>query len=102
MITGLLGSGGGQLLGTAKDLLGGMGDGAARALSGATQLVGSFIGGRKRRREQRAATAELARRKQKFEQLDTSNPYQNISNPFLRYFPKTLQIDQNFSKLMLK
>ena len=93
MITGLLGSGVGEAFSTAKDLLGGMGGGAARALSGATQLVGSFIGGRKRRREQRAATAELARRKQKFEQLDTSNPYQNISNPYVNLTVNTQAAD---------
>ena len=45
-------------------------------------LVSSFIGGGKRRREQRAAQAEMARNKQKYEQLDTSNPYANITNPY--------------------
>ena len=45
-------------------------------------LVGSFIGGRKRRREQRAAKAEMERNKQKYEQLDTSNPYANMTNPY--------------------
>ena len=45
-------------------------------------LVGSLIGGGKRRREQRAAQREMARNKLKYEQLDTSNPYANITNPF--------------------
>ena len=45
-------------------------------------LVGSFIGGRKRRREQRLAKAEMGKYKAKYEQLDTSNPYANITNPY--------------------
>ena len=66
---------------------------AARAIGGAAQLVGSFIGGRKRRREQRAATSELAMRKQKYEQLDTSNPYQNITNPYVNLTVNTQAAD---------
>ena len=95
MIPGLLslGAGAGEALGTAKDLLSGMGGGAARAVSGAAQMIGSFIGGRKRRQEQKQATAELARRKQKYEQLDTSNPYQNISNPYVNLTVNTQAAD---------
>jgi len=83
-----------NILGQASELITGMGPGAAlRAVQGVGQLVGSFFGGRKRRREQRAATAELARRKQKFEQLDTSNPYQNISNPYVNLTVNTQAAD---------
>ena len=88
-----MGAGIGEIAGTAKELLSGMGGGAARAVSGAAQMIGSFIGGRKRRREQRQATAELARRKQKYEQLDTSNPYQNISNPYVNLTVNTQAAD---------
>jgi len=68
-------------------------EGAARAIGGAAKMIGSFIGGRKRRREQRAATSELARRKQKYEQLDTSNPYQNITNPYVNLTVNTQAAD---------
>jgi hypothetical protein len=53
-----------------------------KVIGGLAKTVGSFIGGRARRREQKAATAEMNRYKQKFEQLDTSNPYANITNPY--------------------
>ena len=55
---------------------------AAQAVGGVIKTVGSLFGGGKRRREQRRAAAELAQRKEKYEQLDTSNPYANITNPF--------------------
>ena len=45
-------------------------------------LVGSLIGGRKRRREQREARAEMQRRKADFEATDTSNPYKNVTNTY--------------------
>lgn len=59
-----------------------MGAAAAQAVGGTIKAVGSLFGGRKRRQEQRAANAELARQKQKYEQLDTSNPYANMTNPY--------------------
>ena len=49
----------------------------AQALSG---ILGGVIGGRRRRREQRAAQAEFNRARSRFEALDTSNPYANITN----------------------
>tara|TARA_B100000902_G_C27233837_1_gene876298 strand:+ start:690 stop:1373 length:684 start_codon:yes stop_codon:yes gene_type:complete len=90
----LLGSFAGKALGAVKGLAekaGGVGGG--RALAGTAQLIGSFIGGRKRRKEQRAATAELAMRKQKYEQLDTSNPYANITNPYANLTVNTQAAD---------
>ncbi len=56
--------------------------GAATALSGTVKAVGSLFGGGKRRREQRRAKAELGQMKEKYNQLDTSNPYANITNPY--------------------
>ena len=51
----------------------------AQALSG---ILGGVIGGRRRRREQRAAQAVFNRARSRFEALDTSNPYTNITNTF--------------------
>ncbi len=93
MVQQALGSGIGEIAGVAKDLIGGMTGGAARAIGGAAKMIGSFIGGRKRRQEQKRATAELAQRKQKYEQLDTSNPYQNISNPYVNLTVNTQAAD---------
>ena len=55
---------------------------AAQSVGGLVKTVGSLFGGGKRRREQRAAAAEMAQYKQKYEQLDTSNPYANMTNPY--------------------
>ena len=91
MSQGLLGS----AVGVGLEALKGLNPaaGAARAIGGAAKMIGSFIGGRKRRREQRAATSELAMRKQKYEQLDTSNPYQNITNPYVNLTVNTQAAD---------
>lgn len=59
-----------------------MGAAAAQAVGGTIKMVGSLFGGRKRRQEQRAAESELAQRKEKYEQLDTSNPYANMTNAY--------------------
>ena len=56
--------------------------GAATALSGTVKAVGSLFGGGKRRREQRQAKAELSQMQEKYNQLDTSNPDANITNPY--------------------
>jgi hypothetical protein len=56
--------------------------GVAKAVGGAVKAVGSLFGGGARRREQRRAKAELGQMKEKYNQLDTSNPYANISNPY--------------------
>ena len=56
--------------------------GVAKAVGGVVKTVGSLFGGGARRREQRRAKAELGQMKEKYNQLDTSNPYANISNPY--------------------
>lgn len=53
--------------------------GLAQGLGGIAQGI---IGGGRRRREQRAAQAEFNRMKSRYEALDTSNPYANVTNTF--------------------
>jgi len=65
----------GMYLGVAPALI-------AKGVGQVAGLVSAFSGGGKRRREQRAAEAEMGRYKEKYEQLDTSNPYANMTNPF--------------------
>ncbi|MDA1363863.1 MAG: hypothetical protein O3A79_03885 [Candidatus Marinimicrobia bacterium] len=65
----------GMYLGVAPALI-------AKGVGQVAGLVKAFSGGGKRRREQRAAEAEMGRYKEKYEQLDTSNPYANMTNPF--------------------
>jgi len=55
---------------------------AGQAVGGLVKFGASLFGGGKRRREQRRAAKELASERAKFEQLDTSNPYKNITNPY--------------------
>lgn len=45
-------------------------------------IVGGLIGGRRRRREQEAAQAEFNAMKSRYQALDTSNPYKNVTNTF--------------------
>ena len=51
-------------------------------VGGLAQTVGSFIGGRARRQEQAAARQEMSRYKAAYDNLDTSNPFANITNPY--------------------
>lgn len=58
---------------------------AALAGQAASSLIGigkGIFGGRKRRREERAAQAEFNAMKSRYQALDTSNPYKNITNTF--------------------
>ena len=64
------------------DAMSGMVEGASQMVGGTVKALGSLVGGGKRRREQRAARAELKREKQNFQELDTSNPYADITNPY--------------------
>ena len=47
-----------------------------------TGIVGGIVGSRGRKREQRAAKAELAMNKAAYTNLDTSNPYANVQNVY--------------------
>jgi len=47
-----------------------------------TGIAQGLIGGRKRRREERAAQAEFNQMKSRYQALDTSNPYKNVTNTF--------------------
>ena len=49
---------------------------------GLAESIGGMIGQRRRKREQRDARAAYERRLQEFENLDTSNLYGNLTNPF--------------------
>ena len=55
---------------------------AIAAAPGLIKSVGSMFGGGKRRREQKRAGAELARRKQAYESFQYNNPYANMQNAF--------------------
>jgi hypothetical protein len=49
-------------------------------VGGLTSIASGIIGSGKRKREARAAAAELAQRKDQYQMLDTSNVYQNMEN----------------------
>jgi len=51
-------------------------------VQGIAGIAGGLIGAGKRKREQRAAQAEFNRRKNQFEDLDTSNLYTNLENVY--------------------
>lgn len=52
----------------------------AGLVSGGTKIIGSLIGGGKRRREARQAAAELEARKQSFQDFSFTNPFANLEN----------------------
>ena len=52
------------------------------AVGGLIKMGAGLIGGRKRRREERAAQAEFNAMKDRYSQLDTSNPYENMGNAY--------------------
>ena len=51
-----------------------------QVVGGLTSIASGIIGSGKRKREARAAAADLAKRKSQYEMLDTSNVYQNMEN----------------------
>lgn len=53
---------------------------AAMAVQGLTNVVGSMIGGRARRREQRQARQDMAKRQAEYENMQFTNPYANLQN----------------------
>ena len=59
-----------------------MADPISGAVEGVGMIVGSMIGGRARRREERAAKAELAQRKQAYETFEFKDPSAQMTNPF--------------------
>lgn len=59
-----------------------IGGAMAQGLGGLVGIAGGIIGGGKRRREQRAAMAEMQRNKARYENLDTSNLAANMDNAF--------------------
>ena len=60
----------------------GMGGGIGDIAAGVSGIAMGIIGGGQRRREQRAANLEHSRMKEKYSQLDTSNPYAQLENPY--------------------
>ena len=55
---------------------------AIAAAPGVIKAVGSMFGSTGRKREERAATAELADRRQAYEQFQFQDPSRNLTNPF--------------------
>lgn len=49
-------------------------------ISGGSKIIGSLIGGRRRRKEQRAARAELEAQKQAFQNFQFTNEYKGLEN----------------------
>jgi len=52
------------------------------AAPGIIGAIGSLFGSRRRRREQKAAQAEMKKRREAFENIQYVNPYENITNPY--------------------
>lgn len=59
-----------------------MADPISGAVEGVGMIVGSMIGGRARRREERAAKAELAQRRAEYETFEFKDPSAQMTNPF--------------------
>ena len=59
-----------------------MADPISGAVEGVGMIVGSMIGGRARRKEERAAKAELAQRKQDYETFEFKDPSAQMTNTF--------------------
>jgi hypothetical protein len=59
-----------------------MADPISGAVEGLGMVVGSMIGGRARRNEERAAKAELAQRRKDYETFEFKDPSAQMTNPF--------------------
>ena len=66
---------------------------AAFLIPGALQAIGGLVGGKARRAEEQKARAEYAESKQNYMNLDTSNPYENVVNPYEDLEVNTQQAD---------
>ena len=64
--------------------------GAVKGLAG---IAGGIIGSKGRKREQKAAQAEFNKNKQRMENADTSNPYENMENTMEDLTVNTQQAD---------
>jgi hypothetical protein len=65
-----------------KQDLAGIGGPIAQGVGGLMGIAGGMIGSGKRRREQRAAQAEMSRNKERYSNLDTSNLAANLDNAY--------------------
>lgn len=65
-----------------KQDLAGIGGPIAQGVGGLMGIAGGIIGSGKRRREQRAAQAEMSRNKERYSNLDTSNLAANLDNAY--------------------
>lgn len=63
------------------------------AVQGLAGIAGGIIGSGKRKREQKAAQAEFNKNKQRMENADTSNPYENMENTMEDLTVNTQQAD---------
>lgn len=61
-------------------IIGAAGKLAGASIGGTAQVIGSLIGGGKRRREARAARAEFEQQKQAFQDFQFTNPYAGLEN----------------------
>ena len=63
------------------------------AVQGLAGIAGGIIGSGARKREQKAAQSEFDRNKQRMENADTSNPYENMENTMEDLTVNTQQAD---------
>ena len=63
------------------------------AVQGLAGIAGGIIGSGKRKREQKAAQTEFNKNKQRMENADTSNPYENMENTMEDLTVNTQQAD---------
>lgn len=67
---------------------------AASGIGGAISgILGGIVGGRARRREQKAAQAELATQKAAYQNFEFQNAYANLQNPYEDLKVNTMQAD---------
>ena len=66
---------------------------AAMMIPGAITALGSLIGGKQRREDQRLAREEYNKRRSNYENMEFSNPYQNMNNVYENLEVNTQQAD---------